>query len=127
MTFDAAAPVLTLIIDPGDTTATLRPMRANESGMIARVIEGPIEAVEIDGGSVLWLHESGKDIGLATSLLATQIAHRLNAGLLPDDTINGRALIIGEAIGPDGELVCVDVTSATLQAIHAVGVSVVSG
>lgn len=127
MTFDATAPVLALIIDPGDVAARVQPMNANEAGAIARVVGGPVEAIEIDGGSVLWLHESGKDIGLATSLLATKVAHRLNAGLFPDDTINGRCLIIGEATGPDGDLVCGDYTDATLEALQAVGIPLILG
>lgn len=71
----------------------------NRSGEIAALIGGHIEAIEIDGGSVLWLDESGKNKGLATNLLATKIAHRLRAGLYPDDTVNGRALVVGELMG----------------------------
>ncbi|WP_446685599.1 hypothetical protein [Nocardioides pelophilus] len=83
--------------------------------------------MEIDGGSVLWLDESGKNRGLPTNLLATKVAHRLHAGLFPDDTINGRALIVGEGPGPHGDLVSIDVTPSTLDAISAVNVEVVPG
>ena len=100
MAFDPTAPVLALIIEPTDDVATLRPVAVNVSGRIAEIIEGTIEAIELDGGSVLWLDESGKNLGLPTNLLATKIAHRLHAGLFPDDTINGRALIVGEGPGP---------------------------
>ena len=100
MAFDPTAPALALIIEPTDDVATLRPVAVNVSGRIAEIIEGTIEAIELDGGSVLWLDESGKNLGLPTNLLATKIAHRLHAGLFPDDTINGRALIVGEGQGP---------------------------
>lgn len=127
MTFDPTAPVLGLVIVPGDEVATLRPVSVHESEAIGRLIGGHIEAVEIDGGSVLWLDESGKNKGLATNLLATKIAHRLHAGLYPDDTVNGRALIVGEAAGPTGDLVSVDVTAATLAALASIDVVVKSG
>ena len=71
-------------------------MSLNVAGTIAAAIKGSIQAIDLDGGSVMWLDESGKNRCLATNLLATKIAHRLNAGLFPDDTINGRALIVGE-------------------------------
>ena len=108
MAFDPTAPVLALIIEPTDDVATLRPVAVNVSGRIAEIIEGTIEAIELDGGSVLWLDESGKNLGLPTNLLATKIAHRLHAGLFPDDTINGRALIVREGQGPGGDLLSVD-------------------
>lgn len=127
MTFDPTAPVLALTIEPNDDVATLRPADVNVSGRIAAIIGGPIEAVELDGGSVLWLNESGKNLGLPTNLLATKIAHRLHAGLYPDDTINGRALIVGEGPGPHGDLVSIDVTPATLEALSAAKVDVVPG
>lgn len=127
MTFDPTAPVLALLIEPGDEIATLRPVSVNGSGEIVVLIGGHIEPIEIDGGSVLWLDESGKNKGLATNLLATKIAHRLHAGLYPDDTVNGRVLIVGESEGPHGDLVSVDVTAATLAALREVGVPVASG
>ena len=127
MTFDPTAPVLALLIEPGDEIATLRPVSVNGSGEIAVLIGGHIEPIEIAGGSVLWLDESGKNNGLATNLLATKIAHRLHAGLYPDDTVNGRVLIVGEAEGPHGDLVSIDVTAATLAALQEVGVPVASG
>lgn len=58
MTFDPTAPVLGLMIEPGSEIATLRPVAANGSGEIAGLIGGDIEAVEIEGSSVLWLDES---------------------------------------------------------------------
>ena len=73
---------------------------------------------------MLWLNESGKNLGLRTNMLATKIAHRLRAGLFPDDTINGPALIVGEAEGSTGDLVSIHVTDATLDALAAVGVKV---
>ena len=127
MAFDPTAPVLALIIEPTDDVATLRPVAVNVSGRIAEIIEGTIEAIELDGGSVLWLDESGKNLGLPTNLLATKIAHRLHAGLFPDDTINGRALIVGERQGPDGDLVSVDVAPATLDALRRADVEIVWG
>ena len=127
MDFDPTAPVLALVIEPGDDVATLRPVSVNQSGEIGELIGGHIEAVEIDGGSVLWLDESGKNKGLATNLLATKIAHHLHAGLYPDDTVNGRALVVGEAAGPDGDLVSVDVTPSTLSALAEIDVVVRSG
>lgn len=126
MTFDPTAPVLGLVIEPGDEVAILRPVAVNRSGEIGSLVGGHIEAIEIDGGSVLWLDESGKNKGLTTNLLATKIAHRLHAGLYPDDTINGRALIVGEAEGPHGDLVSTDVSPATLAALAEVGVTVTS-
>jgi hypothetical protein len=127
MDFDPTAPILALVIEPGDEVANLRPVSVNQSGEIGILIGGHIEAVEIDGGSVLWLDESGKNKGLATNLLATKIAHRLHAGLYPDDTVNGRALVVGEAAGPHGDLVSVDVTPATLAALADIDVVVRSG
>lgn len=127
MTFDPTAPVLGLLIEPGDEIATMRPVAVNGSDEVGKLIGGNIEAVEIAGGSVLWLDESGKNKGLATNLLATKIAHRLHAGLYPDDTVNGRALIVGEGEGPEGDLVSVDVTVETLSALCDVGVTVSSG
>lgn len=127
MAFDQTAPVLALAIEPGDDMATLRPVSVNQSGAIGALIGGHIEAVEIDGGSVLWLDQSGKNKGLATNLLATKIAHRLQGGLYPDDTVNGRALVVGEAAGPHGDLVSVDVTPATLAALADIDVAVRSG
>lgn len=127
MLFDPAAPVLGLVIDPGAEVATLRSLLVNRSDEISTLIGGAIEAIELDGGSVLWLDESGKNRGLATNLLATKVAHRLHAGLYPDDTINGRALIVGEAEGPNGDLVCADITTATLKALKGVNVVVASG
>lgn len=127
MDFDPTAPVLALVIEPGDEVAALRPVSVNQSGEIGTLIGGDIEAIEIDGGSVLWLDESGKNKGLATNLLATKIAHRLHAGLYPDDTVNGRAIVVGEAAGPHGDLVSVDVTPATLTALSEIGVVVRSG
>lgn len=127
MTFDPTAPVLTLIIEPTDEVATLRPVSVNVPGGIAEIIGGTIEAIELDGGSVLWLDESGKNLGLPTNLLATKIAHRLHAGLFPDDTINGRALIVGEATGPHGDLVSVDLAPATMDALRRANVEIVSG
>ena len=127
MTFDPTAPVLGLLIEPGDEFATVRPVAVNGSDEIGKLIGGNIEAVDIVGGSVLWLDESGKNKGLATNLIATKIAHRLQAGLYPDDTVNGRALIVGEREGPHGELVSVDVTAETLLALSEVGVTVSSG
>lgn len=56
--------------------AALRPVSVN-SGEIGTLIGGDIEAIEIDGSSVFWLDESGKNRGLAISLLATRIAHRM--------------------------------------------------
>ena len=96
-------------------------------GHIAEIIGGTIEAIEIDGGSVLWLDESGKNLGLPVNLLTIKIAHRLHGGLYPDDTIHGRALIVGEGLGPHGDLVSVDVTPSTLEALRAANVDVVPG
>lgn len=127
MTFDQTDPVLALIIEPSDDVATMRPVATNLPGAIAEIIGGTIEAIELDGGSVLWLNESGKDLGLPTNLLATKIAHRLHARLFPDDTINGRALIVGECPGPHGDLVSADVAPATLDAIKSAKIEVVSG
>lgn len=127
MTFDPTAPVLALIIEPTDKAAALRPVALNESGGIGEIIGGSIEAIDLDGGSVMWLNESGKNLGLPTNLLATKIAHRLNAGLFPDDTINGTALIVGEVSDPAGDLVSGDVTRATLDALRATNVEVASG
>lgn len=123
MTFDSTAPVLGLIIEPGDEIASLRPVAANVPNSIATAVGGSIEAIEIDGGSVLWLNETGKNLGLRTNLLATKIAHRLNAGLYPDDTINGPAVVVGETEGPHGDLVCCDITPATLEALQRIGVT----
>lgn len=94
---------------------------------IAATIEGSIEAIEIDDGSVLWADESGKKRELATKLLATKIAHRLNAGLFPDDTINGRALVVGATTGPSGDLVSADVSPATLAALKRLGIEIQPG
>ncbi|GAB3862510.1 hypothetical protein GCM10028801_28090 [Nocardioides maradonensis] len=127
MSFDPTAPVLALIIEPGDEVASLRPVEANAPEAIARIVEGNVEAVEIDGGAVLWLNEAGKSLGLPTNLLATKIAHRLHAGLFPDDTISGRALIVGEAPGPTGDLVSGDLPQATLDALGMASVRVASG
>lgn len=127
MHYDETAPVLALVVDPDSDAALLRPMGLNVAGTIAATINGAIEAIEIDGGSVLWLDESGKNRGLATNLLATKIAHRLNAGLYPDDTINGRALIVGETSGPSGDLISADVTPATLAALKRLGIAVRPG
>lgn len=127
MDFDPSAPVLALIIEPGDEVATLRPVSANVSGDIGALIGGQIEAVEIVGGSVVWLDEWGKNKGLATNLLATKIVHRLHGGMYPDDTVNGRALVIGEAVGPHDDLVSVDITPATLAALADIDVPVRSG
>jgi hypothetical protein len=102
MAFDPTAPVLALIIEPSDDVAMLRPATVNVSGRIAEIIGCPIEAIELDGGSVLWLDESGKNLGLPTNLLATKVVHRPHAGLFPEDTINERALIVGEGPGRMG-------------------------
>ena len=91
------------------------------------MINGPIEAIDLDGGSVLWMNESGKELAPPTNLLATKIAHRLHAGLFPDDTINGRAVIVGDEVGPTGDLVSGDVTDGTLQALRQIGVDVIPG
>lgn len=127
MAFDQTAPVLALVIEPGDEVATLRPVSVNVARGIELLVGGHIEAISVDGGSVLWLDESGKDKGLSTNLLATKIAHRLHAGLYPDDTINGVALIVGEEEGPHGDLVGTDVTPPTLAALAAIGIVVNSG
>lgn len=119
--------MLALIIDPKDDIATLRPAAVNVSGRIAEIIGGSDRGVELDGGSVLWLDESGKNRNLPTNLLATKIAHRLHAGLFPDDTINGRALIVGDGPGRHGDLVSIDVTPSTLDALSAANVEVVPG
>lgn len=71
---------------------------------------------------MLWLDEEEKSKHLRTNLLATKIAHQLQAGLYPDDTINGRALVLGETIRPDGELMGADLTSATIAALRAAGI-----
>lgn len=76
---------------------------------------------------MLWLDQSGKNRGLPTNMLATKIVHRLHAGLFPDDTINGRALIVGEGPGPHGDLVSIDVTPSTLDALSAANVEVFPG
>lgn len=116
-----------LIIEPAYEVATLRPVAANVPEGIASTIGGSIEPVEIDGGSVLWLNEAGKNLRLPTNLLATKIAHRLNGGLYPDDTINGTALVLGEAPGPHGDLVSADVTPVTLEALRGAGVVIAAG
>jgi hypothetical protein len=125
--YDETAPVLALVVHPDSEIALLRPMSLNVAGTIVATIEGSIEAVEIEGGSVLWMDESGKSRGLTTNLLATKIAHRLNAGLFPDDTINGRALIAGETTGPSGDLVSADVSPATLAALKRLGIEIQPG
>lgn len=125
--YDATAPVLALLVDPESEVAVLRPMSLNISGTIASTIEGSIEAIELDGGSVLWLDESGKTLRKATNLLATKVAHRLNAGMFRDDTINGRALIVGEAVGPTGDLVCADVSPEALAALRRIGIEIEPG
>ena len=79
--YDETAPVLAIVVDPDSEIALLRPMSLNVAGTIVATIEGSIEVAEIEGGSVLWMDESGKSRGLTTNLLATKIAHRLNAGL----------------------------------------------
>ncbi|WP_456299534.1 DUF3846 domain-containing protein [Nocardioides allogilvus] len=127
MPLDATAPVLAIVIDPSDEVASVRPVSANVPGTIANMINGPIEAIDLDGGSVLWMNESGKELALPTNLLATKIAHRLHAGLFPDDTINGRAVIVGDEVGPTGDLVSGDVTDGTLQALRQIGVDVIPG
>lgn len=119
-----SVPVLALLVIPGTESATLYRVAANESDVIALLIGGGVQAIEVDGGSVLWFDEAGKNKGLATNLLATKIAHRLHAGLYPDDTINGTAVVIGEAVGPDGDLESVDVTTETLSTLREVGVLV---
>lgn len=91
MDFDPTAAVIGIVIEAESDTAALRPLLANSPDELVRLIGGNVEAIEVDGGSVLWMDEGGKNQGLATNLLATKIAHRLNAGLYPDDTINGRA------------------------------------
>ncbi|WP_353113285.1 hypothetical protein [Microbacterium sp.] len=114
-----------LLITPGDTVATLRLIAVGAPVGISGVLDGAmIQALDLDGESVLWIDESGKSKGLATNLLATKIAHRLHAGLYPDDTINGPALILGESVAPSGELTSVDLTAATLEALRMVGVEV---
>lgn len=70
MSFDPTAPVLALIIEPTDHAAALRPVAANESGAIGQIIGGSVQVIELDGGSVMWLNESGKNLGLPTNLLA---------------------------------------------------------
>lgn len=127
MEYDTTAPVLALVIDPGSEVANLRPMNLNVKGAIATTLEGPIAAVDLDGGSVMWHDDSGKRRKLALNLLATKIARLLNAGLLSGDTINGRALIAGEATGPLGDLVSADITSSTLSALKKVGVEIQPG
>lgn len=121
------APVLGIVIDPGSEVAYLRPILANEPGEIASVIGGSIQAIEVETGAVIWMDENGKNAGLTTNLLATKIAHRLNAGLYPDDTINGRALILSESVGPDGDLISADVSAATLIALATINVVVQDG
>ncbi|WP_422656584.1 DUF3846 domain-containing protein [Nocardioides sp.] len=77
----------------------LRLVSANLPDGIATAIGGTIQVIEIGGGSVLWLNRAGKNLGPPTNLLATKIAHRLNAGFCPDDTINGTAVAVGETDG----------------------------
>ncbi|TGN64235.1 DUF3846 domain-containing protein [Nocardioides eburneiflavus] len=115
-----------LVLDPDDETAVVRGVAVESSGGVSDVVGGRAQAVEIDGGSVLWLDEEGKTKGYPTNLLATKIAHRLHAGLYPDDTINGRALILGERTGRDGELTSTDLTWDTVEALRAVGVAVIA-
>jgi hypothetical protein len=71
MLFDPTAPA-GLIIEPADEVATLRPVAANVPEGIVATIGGAIEAIEIDGGSVLWLREAGRNLRLSTNLLATR-------------------------------------------------------
>ncbi|NPC95227.1 hypothetical protein [Nocardioides sp. zg-DK7169] len=127
MDYDKTSPVLALVIDPHSETALLRPMSLNVAGTIAATIEGSLEAIEIDGWSVLWADASGKNRGLATNLLATKIAHRLHAGLLPDDTINWRALVVGETTRPSGDLDSTDVSPTALAALSRLGIEVQPG
>lgn len=117
--------VFGLVIEPGDTSITLRRISVSTpDGFNDVLCNGMIQALDIDGGSVLWIDEEGKVKRLPTNLLATKIAHRLNAGLYPDDTINGNALILGESTGPDGELVSADLTAATIEALRVAGVEI---
>lgn len=122
--YEPSAPVLGLFVEPDSDRARVISVAANASGEIARIVGGPLEAIEIDGGSVMWLDAEGKNRSLATNLLATKIAHRLHAGLYPDDTINGRALIFGEIELREQGPVAVDLTAKTLEALRAVGVEV---
>lgn len=125
--YDETAPVLAIVVDPDSKIALLCPMSLNVAGTVVGTIEGSIEALDIEGGSVLWMDESSKNRGLATNLLATKIAHRLNADLFPGDTINGRALIAGETTGPSGDVVSTDVSPATLAALKRLGIEIQPG
>ncbi|GGA71948.1 hypothetical protein GCM10011490_23370 [Pseudoclavibacter endophyticus] len=56
-------------------------------------------------------------------MLATKIAHQLHGGLYPDDTVNGRAVVLGERTRPDGELASADLAPETLHALRDLGAS----
>lgn len=127
MPTELPAPVLGLVIDPDSEIALLRRIQANEPGQLATVVGGSIQAIEIDTGAVVWMDENGKNAHRPTNLLATKIAHRLHAGLFPDDTINGRAVVLGETVGLDGDLISADVSAATLQALAEIKVTVRPG
>lgn len=123
----ASTSVLGLVIHPDSEVAFLLPIAANEPGQLAAIIGGSIEAIAIDTGAVVWMDEDGKNSGLATNLLATKIAHRLHAGLFPDDTVNGRAIVLGESVGPDGDLISADISASTLRALSEINVTVQHG
>lgn len=123
LSYNADAPVLGLVIDPADDTAAIVPIDANTSGVLARVVGGALEVIELDGGSVMWIDSEGKNRRMPTNLLATKVAHRLHAGLYPDDTINGRAVILGE-IEIDGHgPVAADLTPLTYTALTDLNVA----
>lgn len=123
----ASSPARGLVIDRGAEVAFLRPIAANEPGQLAAIVGGSLEAIEVDTGAVIWMDENGKNCRRPTNLLATQIAHRLHAGLFPDDTINGRAVVLGETVGTAGDLISAEISAATLQALADIRVTVQHG
>lgn len=113
-----------LYLTPDSDTARFCHVDANVAGVLATAIGGLFQALDLDHDTVMWLDEDGKNKGLTTNLLATKIAHRLHAGLYPDDTINGPALLLGERLTSDGEPVSADLGANAYAALRDLGVEI---
>lgn len=124
--FDYTAPVLALVIEPGAERAALRPIAANQPRVLRQVIGGWLEGVNMgDETTIMYLDEEGKLKGRSTNLLATKIVHRLagGAGLLPDDTISGTAVLVGRLrLGGEHGEVCGDMPAETAAALSDLGI-----
>jgi hypothetical protein len=124
--FDPAAPVLALVIEPGDDAATLRPVSANGTGAIETLIGAHIEAVEIDGGSVLWLDESGKAQGTCHKPAGDE-DRRPPACRPPRRHRQRTCRGSWRGCRATRDLISVDITPTTLAALTEINVPVRSG